>query len=407
VAERPDRARLERALEDALLRERSSRRRFLGRGASAAFLASGLASVLSACGIEGTASISPEELAREARAVRHPKERIGDWTFSNWPLYMDKSVIKDFDRRHGGRCRYVEEINDNNEFFGKVRRQLESGRPIGRDIVVLTDYMSAKWVRAGYASPIDKRNVPNARNLVENLRSIPYDEDRSYTLPFQSGAVGLGYNVKETGRELRSLKEFFNPEWKGRVTMLSEAYDSAGAVLMMQGKYPTTAKLDDVLDAIERIGEQRSKGQFRKFTGNDYTTDLAKGNVAVSLVYSGDMVQLQSDNPDVRFVYAEEGSMLFTDNLMEPAHVEHPYAAEAMMDFLYEPEVAAKLCAYINYLSPVDGIREILERSDPEIAANELIFPPDEVRSKLHPYPSLTVAEEQAMYAEMSAVTGA
>jgi spermidine/putrescine transport system substrate-binding protein len=404
---REDRARLERALERSFLEERHSRRRFLGRGAAAAFLASGMAGALSACGISGTATISPEELAREAAAVDHPKERIGRWTFANWPLYMDASVIKDFDRRYGGSCRYVEEINDNNEFFGKVRRQLEAGRPIGRDIVVLTDYMAAKWVRAGYASPIDKKNVPNEKHLVANLRSIPYDEDRSYTLPYQSGAVGLGYNIKETGRELRSLREFFNPEWKGRVTMLTEAYDSAGAVLLMQGKNPTQAKLDDLLDAIDAIGEQRDKGQFRKFTGNDYTTDLAKGNVAISLVYSGDMVQLQSDNPDVRFVYAEEGSMLFTDNLMEPAKVEHPYAAETMMNFLYEPEVAARLCAYINYLSPVDGIRSILEKSDPEIAENELIFPPDDVREKLYSYPSLTVAEEQAMYARMAEVTGA
>lgn len=401
-----DRARIERELDRFLAEDRSSRRRFLGRGAGAAFLASGLASVLTACGIDGTAAISPAQLAKEAASVHHPKTKIGDWVFANWPLYMDKSVIKEFDRRYGGTCKYVEEINDNSDFFGKVRQQLAAGQPIGRDIVVLTDYMAAKWIRAGYTTPIDKRNVPNAKNIVSNLKTIAYDPKRDFTLPYQSGAVGLGYNRKETGRDLKSLKEFFNPEWRGRVTMLNEAYDSAGAVMLMEGKNPSTAKLDDILAAIEKLREQRDKGQFRKFTGNDYTTDLAKGNVAVALVYSGDMVQLQSDNPDVKFVYAEEGSMLFTDNLMMPERVAHPYAAETMLNYLYEPEVAAKLCAYVNYLSPVDGIRPILERTDPEIASNELIFPPDEVRAKLHAYPPLTVAEEQAMYAAMTEVTG-
>ncbi|WP_320669076.1 polyamine ABC transporter substrate-binding protein [Patulibacter defluvii] len=401
-----DRERIEGALDRFLAEDRSSRRRFLGRGAGAAFLASGLATALTACGIEGTAAISPAQLAKEAASVNHPKQKIGDWVFANWPLYMDKAVIKDFDKRYGGNCKYVEEINDNDDFFGKVRKQLAAGQPIGRDIVVLTDFMAAKWVRAGYASPIDKRNVPNAKNIVSNLKTIAYDPKREFTLPYQSGAVGLGYNIKETGRELKSLKEFFNPEWRGRVTMLNEAYDSAGTVMLMQGKDPSKAKLDDLLEAIELLSKQREKGQFRKFTGNDYTTDLAKGNVAVALVYSGDLVQLQSDNPDVRFVYAEEGSMLFTDNLMLPTKVAHPYAAETMFNYLYEPEVAAKLCAYINYLSPVDGIRPILERTDPDIAKNELIFPPDDVRARLHPYPPLTVAEEQIMKAAMSDVTG-
>ncbi|MGE4426612.1 MAG: spermidine/putrescine ABC transporter substrate-binding protein [Solirubrobacteraceae bacterium] len=392
---------LERWLEQPI-----SRRGFIGRSAGAALTMTGLGSVLAACGIDGTAPVSPAELARRAAGVRHPKERIGNWTFANWPLYMDKPIISEFDRRYGGRCRYVEEINDNNDFFGKVRKQLQAGEPIGRDIVVLTDYMSAKWVRAGYCEPIDRRNVPNADNIVPNLRSISWDTKREYSLPYQSGAVGLGYNVKETGRELKSLSEFFSPEWKGRVSMLSEAYDSAGAVLLMQGKDPSTAKLDDMLEAVDALREQRSKGQFRRFTGNDYTTDLTKGNVAVALVYSGDMVQLQTDSPDVRFVYAEEGSMLFTDNLQLPAGVAHPYAAETMMNYLYEPEVAAKLCAWVNFLSPVDGIRELLARTDPEIAENELIFPPDDVRDKLYPYPSLTTAEEQELYAEMAEVTG-
>ena len=172
---------------------------------------------------------------RRAAAVNHPKTAIGNWTFANWPLYIDKKVIKDFNKEFGGKCKYVEEINDNFEFFGKVRQQLQSGKPIGRDIVTLTDYMSARWVRLGYSEPIDKKNVPNFSNLVDNLKTINYDPKREYTLPWQSGAIGLGYNPKKTGRELKSIKDLFDPKFKGRVTMFSEPYDSASAVLLSEG----------------------------------------------------------------------------------------------------------------------------------------------------------------------------
>ncbi|MDO8211762.1 spermidine/putrescine ABC transporter substrate-binding protein [Conexibacter sp. CPCC 206217] len=407
LGQQPDPERVGRELEKLFAEQRLSRRRFLGRGASAVLMAGGLASVLAACGIDGTAARNLRDLQAEAARVNHPRTAIGDWTFSNWPLYIDKSVIKDFNNKYGGHCKYVEEINDNNEFYGKVRQQLAQGVPIGRDIVTLTDYMASRWVRFGYVTPIDGRNVPNKRNLVPNLKSIGYDPRRQFTLPWQSGAIGIGYDIKQTGGEIRSVRDLFDPRWKGRVTMFSEPYDSAGTVLLGEGIDASRATLDQQLGAIERIGKANDAGQFRRFTGNDYTTDLTKGNIALALAYSGDLVQLQSDNPNLRFSYPEEGAMLFTDNMMMPSEVEHPYAAETMMNYVYEPSVAAVICAYVNYLSPVDGIREILERSDPEIASNELIFPPDDVRRRLHSYPTFSTRQEQTMYEAMAKVTGA
>ena len=208
--------RIERALEEFFEVERLSRRGFIGRAGSSGLALTGLASVLAACGgVEGEAEKASESKDKAA-AVNHPKTEIGDWTFANWPLYIDKKVLKDFNKQFGGKVKYVEEINDNFEFFGKVRQQLQSKKPIGRDIVTLTDYMAARWVRLGYAEPIDKKNVPNFGNLVDNLKTINYDPKREYTLPWQSGAIGLGYNIKKTGRELKSVKDLFDPKFKGR-----------------------------------------------------------------------------------------------------------------------------------------------------------------------------------------------
>ncbi len=401
-----DDPRFERALEELFAAERLSRRGFIGRAGSAGLALSGL-SLLAACGgVEGTAENDGAERPAAA-SVNHPKTEIGNWTFANWPLYIDKKVIKDFNREFGGKCRYVEEINDNNEFYGKIRQQLEQGQPIGRDIITPTDYLAARLVRNNYIEPIDKKNVPNSANLVDNLTTINYDPKREYSLPWQSGAIGLGYNVKKTGRELTSVKDLFDPKFKGRVTMLSEPYDSANTVLLGDGVDASKATIDQILGAIEKIDEANQTGQFRRFTGNDYTTDLAKGNVWVSLAFSGDLIQLQSDNPDLRFAYPEEGAMLFTDNMMMPAKVENPYAAETMMNYVYEPEVAATIAAYVNYISPVKGVREVLEKQSPELAENPLIFPPDDVAARLKPYPALSTGDERQMQEAMAQVTGA
>ena len=397
--------RAERAIERLLFDDGMSRRRFLGR-AGAGLLTASLSSALAACGtIEGEAQ--RHKAGTGAVAVNHPKTAVGTVVWSNWPLYIDKKTVKAFDQRTGGHLRYLEDYNDNYEFFGKVRQQLSAGRSIGRDIVTPTDYMAARWVRDGYAEPIDKRNVPNAKNLVPNLRSINYDPQRQYTLPWQSGGVGIGYNPKKTGRTIESINDLFDPAFKGRVTMLQEPYDAAGLTLLSMGIDPSTAKIDDILKAIDKISKANAAGQFRRFTGNDYTTDLAKGNVWVVQAYSGDLVQLQADNPDLRFVFPKEGAMLFTDNLLMPKHVEHPYAAEQVMNYYYEPEVAAKVAAYVNYITPVAGVREVLAKSDPKLADNPLIFPPDDVRKRLHPYPALSPQDEQAMQSAMAKVTGA
>ena len=382
-----------------------SRRAFIARSG---LTVSSLSALLAACGgVEGTQEKAQERSKQRSAEANHPKTEIGNWTFSNWPLYMDKKVLRSFDREYGGKVRYLEDINDNYEFFGKVRQQLEQGESIGRDLVVLTTYMGGRWVRNGYVEPIDKRNVPNMANLADNLKSPPHDPERKYTLPFQSGAIGLGYDIKQTGRELTSVADLFDPKFKGRVTLFSEPYDAATTVLLGDGVDATKATLDQLLGAIDKIDKANQDGQFRRFTGNDYTTDLAKGNVWVSLAYSGDLIQLQSDNPNLRFSYFDEGNVAFNDNMLMPAKVEHAYAAETMMNYLYEPEVAAKLAAYINYISPVKGAQEILREKDPKIAENPLIFPPPDVQERLHSYPALDPADEREMQEAMARVTGA
>jgi spermidine/putrescine transport system substrate-binding protein len=380
-----------------------SRREFVRRLAGTGLAFSGTASFLAACGgVKGES----EGNQQKATNVNHKKVPIGDWTFSNWPLYIDKSVLKSFDKKYGGHVKYVEDINDNYEFLAKVRQQLQNKQSIKRDIVALTDYMAGRWVRNGWTEPFDKKNIPNFKNLEPSYKGIAFDPNRDFTLPWQSGAIILGYNPKKTGRKLTSIKDLFDPKFKGRVTFLAEAYDSAGEVMLMDGVDASKAKIDDIMTAIDKIDKAQKSGQIRRFTGNDYTTDLTKGNAWVSMAYSGDLVQLKADNPELEYAFPKEGGMLFTDNMMIPAKAAHPYAAETMMNYVYDPQVAAKIAAYVNYISPVKGIKEVLLKEDPKVASNQLIFPTAADRAKLVPYPNLSPADERQMRDRMAEVTG-
>ena len=394
---------IDQAVQRLLEEGRLSRRGFVGRMGGAAFALSGASALLAACG--GTEGV--QQGATTNVEVTHEQVPLTELDFTNWPLYIDKDTIPEFEREFDVKVNYTEEINDNNEFFGKVREALQRDRPIGSDIVVLTDYMAARWVRSGYLEPIDKRNVPNVeRNLRADLRSPSFDPERNFTVPWQSGMDGLGYNRKETGRDITSMRDLFDPEFKGRVSMLSDFHDSATLVMQMNGVNSEDATLDDVLAAIDEIERQSESGQIRRFTGNDYTTDLANGNLAIAVAYSGDMIQLKADNPELEFVIPEEGGVLWTDNMMIPQKAEHPYAAEVMMNHVYDPEIAAQIAAYVNYVTPVQGAKEILAEDDPDIANDPLIFPDEQTLANLHPYPNLTQEEEAQANERFTQVTG-
>ncbi len=381
-----------------------SRRAALRRMAAAGLVVGSASSFLAACGgVEGTDNGS----GKTATTANHPKTAIGTVTFSNWPLYIDKAVIPPWQKQVDGKLKYVEDYNDNEEFFAKVRLELEAGKSIGRDLVAPTDWMAARWIDLGYAEPIDKRNVPNAENLQDSLKSPPYDPDRNFTLPWQSGITAIGYNPQKTGKKLTSFNEIFDPKYKGRVSMFNDWRDSAGLTLLGMGKNPTTASKDDYKEAIEKIDEESRNGQIRRFTGNDYTKDLAAGNLWVCVAWSGDLVQLQSSNPNLEFLVPEEGGMSWSDNMLIPQKAAQPYGAETFMNYVYEPEVAAKIAAEVNYFCPVKGTKEVLAKTDPELADNTLIFPDDETLAQLNPYPSLDQADEEELTAQMQKVTGA
>ncbi len=398
---------LERQFE-RLLRDPLTRRRLMQRGAAGALSVSALA-YLAACGTDDPGGSDGGSDSEDQKAIA--KDEIADSLyFANWPLYIeeDRGTLKEFEEEYGTKVKYVEEINDNTEFFGKVRQQYDQGDSGGRDIHVVTDWMAARMMRLGYVQKFDKKELPNVQaNLIDRLKSPPFDPEREYSVPWQSGFGGIVYRKDKVKREPRSIDDLFDPDYKGKVTMLTEMRDTVGLVAASMGANPETASLDEFMAAVEKIGEGAESGQIRGFTGNEFTKDLAKGDSWVIIGWSGDSVQLQADNPNIQFVAPETGVNLWTDNMQIPVGAPAAYTAQKMIDFVYRPEVQADIAEYVNYICPVNGVKEILTERDPALANNQLIFPDEQTLADAFIFRQLKPEEEAELDDAFQKVIGA
>jgi spermidine/putrescine transport system substrate-binding protein len=396
-------------LIDELVAAEINRRQLLRRGAAGAMSVSA-AAFLAACGGGGNALSGGTKTAAEKTI---PKGEVGtQLNFSNWPLYIDVDhgkhpTLEKFTKETGVHVKYTEEINDNNEFFGKVRQQLASGSSGGRDIIVMTDWMAGKMIRLGYIQKLDKSALPNVNaNLVDNLKHIDFDPNRDFTVPWQSGQTGLIVRKDKVG-DVTSVNEVFNPKWKGKVTLLTEMRDSVGLTMLGMGKDPTTGSVDDMMAAVNKMNDNVKNGQIRRFTGNDYLKDLPKGDTWIAHGWSGDAVQLQADNKNIEFIHPDEGFMLWTDNMMVPVGAPHAYTAEVFMNYVYDPQVQAQIEDYVNYVPPVKGVQEVLAKMDPPLAKSPLLFPDDATLQRAKAFKQLSPDEEDKLNNAFQRVIGA
>ena len=319
--------------------------------------------------------------------------------FSNWPLYIDvdkPTTLQKFTQQTNIKVNYYEDINDNAEYFAKVQGPLSQGNGIGRDIFVFTDNsrFPGLLVSQGWVEELDKDLIPNITNLVDAQASPPFDPDRTYSLPWQSGMTGIAWNEDVTGPVTSVQQLLEDPKLRGKVTMLQEMADSVGLVMLQNGDDPGAVTDDTFNSAIDTVQAAVDSGQIRRFTGNDYTQQLTNGDLAAAVAWSGDVVQLLADNPKLKWAIPESGGMIWTDNMLIPAGGSAA-TASTYMNFVYDPVVAAQIAAYVNYVTPVKGAREELAKSDPETAGNPLIFPDDDTLAQVKQFDSEALDNEE------------
>jgi spermidine/putrescine transport system substrate-binding protein len=358
--------------------DRLTRRQLMERaalGGAVVFVPSWLA----ACGSSGkkSSSSSSHKLAKTLH-------------FSNWTLYIDKKgnrrpSLDQFKKKYGVTVDYTEDINDNASFFGKIQGPLSHGQSTGRDLIVMTDnsrYPSL-LIKKGWVEKLDKSAIPNMKNLLPVQQHPSWDPNRDYSLPWQSGMTGIAYNEKLTGPVLTMDDLLGNKKLKGKVGILNEFADAMALVMAANGDDPGKVTDKSFNKAIATIQKAVNSGQIRQFYGNDYSGPLAKGDLAAAMAWSGDIVQLQPDNPHLKWNLPNTGGDIWTDNMLIPKGG-NVYTASVYMNFVYEPKIAAEIEDYVNYICPVVGAKEALQKIDPGVAKNTLIFPTKKMLDNVH-----------------------
>ncbi len=368
--------------------ERLTRATFLRRAAVGGSVLT-VPGLLAACGGGGGSASTAGTTATEGAAQTLPQTIV----WSNWPLYIDVNEktkshpsLSAFEKQLKVNVKYVEDINDNDSFFGKIEGPLSQGQSIGRDVIVLTDSsgLPARMIELGWLEKLDKSAIPNIKNLEPVQQHPNWDENRDYSLPWQSGMTGIGYDPKLVGGDVTSVEQLLtDPKLTGKVTLLTEFGDTIGLVALANGDDPSDLNDAAFKRATDRIQKAVDSGQVRQFTGNDYAPLLAKGDVWACFAWSGDMVQLQADHPGLKWVVPKDGAMIWTDNMLIPKGG-NAYAASVLMNWYYRPDIMAEVEDYVNYIPPVVGTKEALLKTDPAVAKNPLIFPTKDMLANAH-----------------------
>ena len=331
-------------------------------------------------------------------------DSAGTVRFGNWPYYMDydedtktNPTLDKFFEQTRIKVSYLETYDDNNTFFGVVQAQLKLGEDIGYDIVTPTDWMAARWIRLGYTQKFDTANIPNKVNILDSLASPSFDPNREQTLTWQSIMGGFGWNVEKNPKGIRTIDELFAPQNKGKIVVLTEMRDTMGIILGSQGVNLQTVTEDQFMNAIDFLEKKISDGWILKASGNSYTLELEKGNATAVIGWSGDMFSLSNENAGkFEFAIPDSGGTISGDNVLIPstASAEGKANAEKLINYYYDPVIAAEVAKAVNYVCPVKGAQAEIEKIAPEVESSPYIFPDAATSKKLSVFRSLTPAEE-------------
>ncbi|MEU3331415.1 PotD/PotF family extracellular solute-binding protein [Glutamicibacter creatinolyticus] len=394
-----------RALSRAIAEAQMTRRGVLGGAAGLA-----LAGLLAACGTGGTGKTTTAPTA--AADLSDAEQRLG---WANWTLYLDYDdqsktypTLEKFIKQSGIDVQYSEDIDSNDSYYGKIQGQLAAGQDIGQDLITLTDWMSERLIRMGYAQALDHANIPNLANLLPDLKDVRFDPGRKFSLTWQSGYTGLAWNKKAFPKGLRNVEDLWDPALKGRVTALDEMRDTMPMLLLDQGvDIAGNWGQDEYSSALEVLERNIANGQIRQVKGNSYKQDFVSGDALAGIVYSGAITQLNFEEGDQwEFIMPERRGLIWSDNFMVPIGARHKANAEKLMDFYYDPVVAAEVAAYVNYLCPVVGAQQEMAKIDPELVEDPLIFPDQEFLAKATTERELSVEEETDLQNQFQAVIG-
>ncbi len=384
---------------------RATRRGVSRRGVLGGAGAAGAGLALSACGTGGSDNASSGSVPSLVSTIVEDisaEDPTVNW--ANWTAYIDfddegvtSPTLERFTSETGIAVNYDEAVEDNETFYSRIAPQLENRQDTGWDVVCLTDWMTSRMIRLGYCQELDDSNLPNKGSILDSLVGVDFDPGRVYSVPWQGGFAGIVWNKEAVPDGLNSVSDLWDPALRGRVVLLSEMRDSMGLLMLEQGVDIASQDWGDAEfeSALAVLEEQLASGQVRQVRGNSYLDDLISGDALAAFGWSGDIAQINFEEGDQwEFALPPAGGTLWSDNLMVPLTSPRKTNAERLLNYYLDPEIAAEVAAWVNYISPIEGAREVIAAEDEELANDPYIFPTPEFLEQVSIFRSLTPDEE-------------
>ena len=405
--------------------QRRMSRRDLIRNAAVGAGAIGISSILAACGVSGEAQTTGPTAGEEGSAqwwadmkAQGPGDHIN---FTNWPAYIDRDFSVDgpgsrpslyaFTQSTGIDVTYRADINSNEDFYAAIRPALESGQDTGHDIIVMSNFQElSEMIALGYLIELDPELHPNFDQYAgKNFVDPVFDPGNKYTMAWQSGITGIGYNTNYVDGPITSLDDLLDPKYAGHMAMFNNSPDAGCSAMIHLGIAPETSTPDDWQKAAEYLQKFNDSGGLRGWMDQSYLTAIENEDLWITMAWSGDILNDKLYFPEYatfEFTIPDAGAVIFIDNGCIPNKAANPVGAEMLMDWYYDPKYAAMLTEWNAYFTPVPDGGEIVQADAAAakgankevlqtIASSPYVFPDADFAARLHNYRVLEGDEVQ------------
>ena len=274
----------------------------------------------------------------------------------NWADYVAKTTIPGFEKQTGIQVTQ-DYFSSNEELLAKLR-----AGGTGYDVIVPSDYMVAIMIKSDVLQPLDKSKIPNFKNIGEDFRGLPYDQDNEYSVPYQWGTTGILYNRKEIGQLEDSWEPMWSPEFREEIGMLNDERETPGAALYKLG-YSVNATSDEQLGEAE-AELKKQKPLLRGYFDSTQNRPLVQnGDLLLGHVFSGDAFLALSENDDLDYIIPKPAATRWTDNMAIPAGAEHPDNAHKFINYILDAKVGAALSNYTYYNTPNEAALPMIDEA--------------------------------------------
>jgi spermidine/putrescine transport system substrate-binding protein len=277
-----------------------------------------------------------------------------------WEEYIDPEVFRLFEREFGAKV-----IEDNYGSNEDMRAKLQAGGAV-YDLVVPSDYMVMLLRKEGLLLPIDLSHIPNLQYLGARFRDPPYDPGHRYSVPYQWGITGIGYNKSQVIPPPTRWADLFEPArvepYKNRISMLNDMREVIAAALVASGHSPESTDPQHLAQAQALLLQQ--KPFLAKYDSESFEDSLASGETVLAQGWSGEIAMAQAQNPDIAFVVPTDGTFVFVDNWAIPKGAQQKELAEDFMNFVLRPQISAMIVNHARYASVNEAARALIK---PEI----------------------------------------